>query len=222
MPGLQREWAKAVLSAYIEHRLPACQSTLVCYCHTQSLTPTLTPTPSWNVGVVPKEIVYSCVNPSLSLVPGAPRLFLEHQSYDSPVTHVCIVLSQTALAVLTGSQDLMPYTHLLCINDVFHPLCWLNMSNAQQLCLNSERVRTFVCVPRLLTVNKKISRFLLSHLMPEQKSIWILIWLHYRSVPLRTLTIINYLWPRLSLENLTATHYSKSGGRYHIVIHSLP
>lgn len=43
------------------------------------------------------------------------------------------------------------------------------MSNAQQLCLNSERVRTFVCVPRLLTVNKKISRFLLSHLMPEQR-----------------------------------------------------
>lgn len=62
-----------------------------------------------------REIVYSCVNPSLSPVSGAPLLLLEHKSRKrlDRDPGMLSLLSQSALAVETGSD--LSDMHLLAL-----------------------------------------------------------------------------------------------------------
>lgn len=71
---------------------------------------------SWDDGVVPKEIVYSCVNPSLPLVPGAPFAW-------TPILWLtCDPRMHRAQSNSTGSFDRFTRPHAV-YTCTLHKLC---------------------------------------------------------------------------------------------------
>lgn len=165
-----------MLSAGIWHRLAGCQSFLI-FCCLHTHTDTGTHVFSWGL------TYYSCVNPSLPLVPGASRLLFGRQANVSPVTRKAHTwLNQERWQLRQAQKTLKPPLYTFTYTFSFHKYIphftlALMCHTTRAFCQTLEEVGLLlipVCVLQSFTANKKSdwqqvsARFPLSLLMSAQ------------------------------------------------------